>query len=397
MTALAPPTTNLSFTVPQPALTKALKLVDRAISDKTIPPEISCFLLDVEDGSLTITGTDLELAIRAGLPVPMAIDGRILLPARLLSEFVDSLNGGDVTLTQKPGTRTVRLVCGRNEANINGMDAEAYPTVYTEELEAPTRVLLPARLLRSCINDTVFSAATDDTRPVLSALLVKLVDGTLTMAAADGFRLAVRTEEVGTEDAETFSLLVPAKAMKHLAALLPDTDDPVEIAVATGKGPSNLVRFAWGNVAVISRLIDGQFPDYQRIIPVDSPTRMVVPVGELLEAVKVANVFSRDNSNIVRLDVVPGESDPGGSEPGQVTISATSAEQGDGATQMDAAIEGPAVQISLNGRFVRDVLTAMGTGEIAIELSEPTRPTLLRPVGRTNSFHVVMPMHTQGG
>lgn len=394
MTALAEPTTALSFNIGQPPLLKVLKLVGRVISPKSFLPEIGCFLFDVKDGTLTVTGTDLELAISARLGVPMASDGQILIPARLLSEFVDSLRGGDLVLNQKAGTRTVAIKSGRNEANLNGMDTEGYPTVFTDDLEATATVRILARVLRTCINDTVFATAPDDTRPVLSGLLVQLADGMLTMAAADGYRLAVRSESVGTEAEQAFTLLAPAKGMRHLAALLPDDDTIVEIAVATSK---NQVRFSWGDVVVSSRLIEGQFPDYTRIIPTDCPTRMEVPIADLLAATKVAMVFSRDNSNLVRLSLAPGDSEADDSLPGRCTVSATSREQGDGTTDLEPAVEGPANETALNGRYLRDALAVMGNGEVVLEMTGPTTPVLLRPLGRTNCTHVIMPMHTEGG
>jgi DNA polymerase III subunit beta len=400
MTATEAPPTTLALTVPQTTLAKTLKLVDRAIRDKTPQPELACFLLEADPVRLTITGTDLEFGIRARLEAnveaSLTLDehttgATLCLPARLLSEYVDSLAGGDIVLRQKPGTRTVHLACGRYEANINGMSPEGYPRIFVDVLAADTAVTLPSRTLKRAILDTVFSANhDDDTRPVLASLLVKLAEGALTLAAADGFRLAVRTDPVEALPVESLSLLVPAKTMRELSNLLPDDDTAVEIGVAS---PQNLVRFAWGDVQVTSRLIEGQFPDYQRIVPTGHTTRLVAPVEDLLQAVKTAMVFSRDNSNIVRLSLTPGESDPEGSVPGQLVVHTTSAEMGDEATELSAAIEGETTEIAFNGRYLRDALEAMKSGEVELWLNGPTTTGLLRPVGRSDYVVLIMPMH----
>src|SRR5207244_3133521 len=149
-------------------------------------------------------------------------------PARLLSDFVSTLQGGDVQMALKPGTKTMHLKCGRYEANINGMDAEDFPAV--PSVGEGTRCTITARPLRAAINTVAFAAAADDTRPVLAGVLVTLEGDEVTFAAADGFRLAVRTVSLSTSAPESLSLLVPARTLLELARIIADSDDPVEIA-----------------------------------------------------------------------------------------------------------------------------------------------------------------------
>jgi DNA polymerase III subunit beta len=369
----------------QRALAEGLAVVERAVPSKSPLPVLSNILLVTDEGRLKLVANNLEMAISAWVGAEIADEGAVTLPARLLSDFVSTLIGGEVQMALKPGTKTMQLKCGRFEANINGIDAEDFPAVPTVG-DGP-RSQVPARTLRAAINQVAFAAATDETRPVLSGVLLTIEGDQLTMAAADGFRLAVRTVEVGEPLTEKLSLLVPARTLIELARIIADSDDPVEIAATPSR---NQVMFQYPGLLVVSRLIEGQFPDYQRIIPQAYQTRVVLPVSDFLQATKTAAVFSRDNSNIVRLSVAPS-----GEElvPGRVDVLASSAEMGDNAGQLDGSVEGEETQIAFNVRYLRDALEAVNSGEVALEITGPTSPGLLKPVAGAGHLHVIMPMH----
>ena len=369
----------------QRALAEGLAVVERAVPSKSPLPVLSNILLATDDGRLKLVANNLEMAITAWVAADIADEGAVTLPARLLADFVSTLVGGDVQMSLKPGTKTMHLKCGRYEANINGIDAEDFPQV--PSVGDGPRCQVPARTLRAAINQVAFAAATDETRPVLSGVLMTIDGNELTMAAADGFRLAVRTVEVGEPLTEKLSLLVPARTLHELARIISDSDDPVEIAATPSR---NQVMFQYPGLLVVSRLIEGQFPDYQRIIPQSYQTRVVLPVADFLQATKTAAVFSRDNSNIVRLSVAPS-----GEElvPGRVDVLATSAEMGDNAGQLDGSVEGEETQIAFNVRYLRDALEAVNSGEVALEITGPTSPGLLKPVAGAGHLHVIMPMH----
>jgi DNA polymerase-3 subunit beta len=369
----------------QRALAEGLAVVERAVPSKSPLPVLSNILLQTDDGRLKLVANNLEMAISAWVGAEIADEGSVTLPARLLSDFVSTLVGGDVQMSLKPGTKTMQLKCGRYEANINGIDAEDFPQV--PSVGDGPRSQIPARTLRSAINQVAFAAATDETRPVLSGVLMTLDGSELTMAAADGFRLAVRTVEVGDPLSEKLTLLVPARTLIELARIIADSDDPVEIAATPSR---NQVMFQYPGLLVVSRLIEGQFPDYQRIIPQSYQTRVVLPVADFLQATKTAAVFSRDNSNIVRLAVAPSGEELA---PGRVDVLASSAEMGDNAGQLDGSVEGEETQIAFNVRYLRDALEAVSSGEVALEITGPTSPGLLKPVAGAGHLHVIMPMH----
>jgi len=382
----------------QRALAEGLAIVERAVPAKSPLPVLSNVLLATDAGRLKLVANNLEMAISAWIGADIADEGRVTLPAHLLADFVGSLGGGDIQMALKPGTKTMNLRCGRYEANINGIDAEDFPAVPSVG-EGP-RCRIGAKTLRAGINQVAFAAATDETRPVLSGVLMTIKGEQLTLAAADGFRLAVRTVPLAAplpEQVEEapLNLLVPARALTELARIVPDGDELVEIAATPSQ---NQVMFQYPaadpdrmpSILLVSRLIEGQFPDYQRIIPQSYQTRVVLPVGDFLQATKTAAVFSRDNSNIVRISVSPS-----GDEltPGRIDVLASSAEMGDNAGQLDGSVEGQEVQIAFNVRYLRDALEAVSSGEVALEVTGPTSPGLLKPVAGGDHLHVIMPMH----
>ena len=377
----------------QKALAEGLAIVDRAVPSKSPLPILSNLLLATEGGRVKLVGNNLEMAISAWLPADVADEGQVTLPARLLSDFVSSLMGGEIQMTLRPGTKTMNLKCGRYEANVNGVDADDFPAI--PSVGEGSRCQVSARTLRLAISQSAFAAATDETRPVLSGVLVTL-DEDLTLAAADGFRLAVRTVPLLTKPDERLSLLVPARALIELARILDDSDDPVEIG-ATPNHNQIMFEYPGGGkqparLQMVSRLIEGQFPDYQRIIPQGFQTRAVLPVDEFQRATKTAAVFSRDNSNIVRVSATPGADEL---TPGMVEVTASSAEMGDNLGQIDGSVDGEQVEIAFNVRYLQQALEAISDHEkdVAMEITGPTSPGLFKPATSTGHLHVIMPMH----
>ena len=363
-----------------------MNVVGRVVPTKSPLPVLSNILLATDEGRLRLAANSLEMAINYWVAAQVESEGSVTLPARLLSDFVSSLPEEQVEMTLQPRGQTMRLVCGRYQANIKGIDPEEFPPIPV--VADATTYALPVTQLRECIQSVVFAAAPDDSRPVLAGVLFMLKDGHLTLAAADGFRLAVRSAELSTAPDAALTMIVPAKALSELARLLGDGDEQVEIAATPTK---NQVLFRLSARAeIVSRLIEGQFPDYQKIIPKGHATRAVINTGDLLRATKAASVFARDNSMIVRLEIAPSGAEL---EPGRVQVSATSAEVGDNAGEVDASVEGGEMQIAFNGRYLRDALEAIETSQVGLEIMGSTNPGVIKPVGETNGYlHVIMPM-----
>ncbi len=368
-------------------LNEGLATVGRVVSTKSPLPVLGNVLLQTDGGQLKLAATNLELTVIGWVGAKVEEEGAITLPSRLLADYVGLLSAGEPLQIEVKGKRA-HLSCGRFEATISGIDAEEFPAIPAISGGATLKIAAPT--LKEAIGQVVFAAAPDESRPVLAGVLVTIQEGRLTLAAADGFRLAVRKVDVSESDAPDLTMIVPAKALIEVARGLPnDAEELVEIAVTPDQSQ---VLFRHRQAEVMSRLIEGQFPDFNRIIPRESKTRVTLQTADFLRATKAAQVFARDNSMIVRLNLVPAE---GGDEAlGKVTVAATSAEIGENTGDVDASVEGDAMQVAFNGRYLRDALEALDATQTFIEVSGPASPGVIRPASGPNGYlHVIMPMH----
>jgi DNA polymerase-3 subunit beta len=241
--------------------------------------------------------------------------------------------------------------------------------------------------LRQGIARVVFAAATEESRPVLTGVSSKFEGNTLTMAAADGFRLAVYKLPLADKVKETAEVIIPARTLAELNRLDGDQEEPIDITLNPGK--SQVLPHQERGAGIAARA--GTFPNYAQLIPQSYATRVIVNVADFLRATRTASIFARDGSGIVRLMIAPG-SEAG---PGKLSISARSEEIGDDVGEIDATVEGDEAKIAFNGKYLIDVLRVLHENQVALEMTNPSSPGLVRPVGADNYTHVVMPMFVQ--
>jgi DNA polymerase-3 subunit beta len=382
----------MRVTCSQEQLNRGLNVVGKAVTTRTTLPVLNNILLATDEGRLKLTATNLEVGITHWLPCrSVEREGAITIPARLLSEFVSSLPNEDITLDLNEANYTVHVSCGRYQADLRGLRADEFPSLPT--LSGPPLAQLPAGLLREIINQVSFAASTDDNRPVLSGVLMSFKGNRLTMAAADGFRLSVRRADleqpIGAEG--EVRIIVPARAMNELARVLPDAGAGEETQVSITVTPNrNQVLFHATNLNVTSRLVEGNFPNYEQIIPAEWKTRTTATTAELLKAMRIASYFAKDNASVVKLTMNAA----GELEPGLLTISANAAEVGSNQSQLDVVIEGEGGQIQFNAKYMLDVLSVINTPTVAMETQTPGAPGVFKPISPDNNYlHVIMPMH----
>ncbi len=376
----------------QDQLSRGLAIVGRAVGSRTTMPILGNVLVATDGERLRLVATNLELGITTWVPARVLEEGRASVPARLLSEFVNSLPAGrDVSIDGGDRGTPLRLECERIGANVKGVDPEEFPPVATGDDRPAVRI--PAREFRSMIDQVAFCAARDESRPVLSGVNVRMEGTVLSLAAADGFRLAIRTAELDHGLPDALDVIIPARALTELSRLLSGDDDEVEVSV-TGNRTQVLfrVRTAGGETVLVSRLLEGQFPDLQRVVPKTASTEVTVARTDLVTAIKVASIFARDSANVVRLELVPGSSD--GLQPGNMEVSATAQEVGDNKSQVPAQVGGDETHISFSSEFLGDVLGVLKTEKVRLKLSGPLSPAVVEGVGADHYTHVIMPMHS---
>jgi DNA polymerase-3 subunit beta len=338
---------------------------------------------------LKLSATNLEIGITCWIGAKVEEDGATTVPARTFVDLVGALPAERVDMELVVRTQTLNLKCGRFENNIRGIDATEFPLIPSADDNNAIRI--DPESLRTAIDQVVFAAAADESRPILTGVLVKFENdpsgqGRATFAAADGFRLAVRIAPLLEPVPSPVSVIIPARALAELGRVSGDQENPVVINITPSKSQ---VLFHLDNIDLVSQLIDGNFPDYNQIIPKKKETRTIVGTAELLKACKAANVFARESANIIKLTIEPGSE----MTPGHITIQATSAETGDNVGEMDATVDGVSTQIAFNVKYLIDLLSVANAAQVAMETTTPSSPGKFVPVGDDSFLCVVMPMH----
>jgi len=370
----------------QENLNRGLGIVGKAVATRTTLPITNNVLIATDQSRLKLVATNLEMAISCWIGAKVEEEGAITVPARLLIEFINSLPSEKVDISLSPKTKTLELKCARFEARISGVDAKDFPPIPRVDEGITTEVEVEA--LRQGITQVVFAAATEESRPVLTGVDTEFDGDLLTLAAADGFRLAVYKLPIATPVSQKTEVIIPARTLAELNRLVAEQEEAVKITVNPNKSQ---VLFRLKDIELVSQLVQGTFPQYAQLIPQSYNTRVVVTVAEFLRATKTAAIFARDGSGIVRLVIAPGVE----LTPGKVTISARSEEIGDDVGEIDATVEGEEAKIAFNGKYLTDVLSVLNEAQVALETTNPSSPGVIRPVGVDNYLHVIMPMFLQ--
>ncbi len=374
----------MKVSVLQENLAQGLNVVSRAVSARSTYPILANVLIAAEDGRLKLSATDRELGITAWIGAKIEEPGATTVPARTLSDLVTTFPNETIQMELVVRTQTLQLRAGRSNAEIKGIDAQEFPPM--PEPDKSAGIELTAGDFKEMIQQVVFAASRDDARPVLTGVLITVEGKTMTMAAADGFRLSVRKAELKSAVEQPLRAIVPARALNEVARIAADDKEQVHMVLPPGRGQ---VVFSLKDAELRCQLVEGAFPEYQQIIPNGHKTRTIVSAESFLKAAKQAEIFARESSHIARLDIKPGD----GKAPGTMEISAQSEETGSNDSKMDATVEGVPILIAFNVRFLREALDVMKSSDVALETSAAAAPGVLHPVGNEDFLHVIMPMH----
>jgi DNA polymerase III subunit beta len=370
----------VNLSVIQENLARGLSVVGHAVSARSTLPVLANVLLRTEDAGLKLTATNLEIGITCWVPGKIESDGAITVPARLFADIVNGLPSSERVDLEIRGTDRLFVHAGRFETTLRGIDAEEFPAIPAAGERPTTRI--SQRVLKHALSEITFAAATDEARPILTGVMTRFEGDRLTLAAADNYRIAI-TRIPTLDTVEETSIVVPARSYMELHRVLTETDDPVEVILSPQK---NQVLFHLDGIDVVSRLIDGQFPNYQQVLPSGHATRVEVERDDLLKAVRLAALIASSSANIIKLQVGPDGAP-------QVMVAAA-AEVGDHRGVVDATIEGDGTTIAFNARYLVDVLQNVTAERFAIELNGPLSPGVFRPADGRDYTHVVMPVRT---
>ena len=371
----------------QQNLRRGLAIVGRAVATRSNLPVLQNVKIATEDSMLVLTATNLDIAITTRIGAQVEEEGEITIPARLLTDFVNSLPDERIDIKTSVEPLSIGLKCQRFEANINGTDAEEFPPIPTVDEGATIKV--DPQVLRETIAYVAFAAATEDSRPVLTGIKVEVNGEDFTFAAADGFRLAVYDGKLTEPLPEPTEFIIPAKTMQEVGRLIGGDDSEVEFTV-TSAGTHAL--FNIGTVEIVSQLMPGSFPNFRSLIPSEHRNRVIVQQSDFMRAVRSASIFARDGSGIVRVQIMGDEEGSG------ISISSRAEELGDNQGEIDGEVEGEVddqSRIAFNNKYLSEVLDVLGDGEIAFEITSASSPGVVRSVSKEGYTHVVMPMFVE--
>ncbi len=374
----------MKVSVLQENLAHGLSIVSRAVSPRSTLPVLGNILVATDEGRLRLSATNLELGITCWIGAKIQEEGSTTVPARTFTDLVGTLPSDQVSMDLDIRTQTMNVRCGTSNTDLKCIDAQEFPPMPAPDLDEG--IQLNVADLKEMIQQVVLAASNDEARPILTGVLLTVEEHEITFAAADGFRLSVRTAELSSPVSRPLQAVIPARALSELARISTDGSEKVTMMLPPQSGR---VIFRTNNYELASQLIEGTFPDYEQIIPHGHQTRTVLSTDAFLKACKQAEIFAREGSHIARVSITPG----GELQPGTVEISGQSEETGSNQTVVDASIDGPPILIAFNVRFLREVLDVIKSPNVALETSTDTSPGVIRPVGKKEFIHVIMPMH----
>lgn len=381
-------TTNPTATCLKSNLNKALSFVGKAVAKNSNLPVLGNVMLAVTNGRLSLSATNLEIALTTQIGAKAAGEWSITLPFKPLSDHVAALPDDTITLEYLGKTQAVRVTCQTFVTTFKGIDAQEFPTI--------PNVDKPAFSLRggdaaSAIKRVLVTAATDDARPILTGVLIRGDGEQITLAASDGFR--VSEAKIKSDQAKDVTMIIPARWLKEFSGLVANDDDMVDVQLYGLKSATDRVGFRRGDMQMVIQLIEGKFPKYEEIIPKTTVTRVVVSTSQIRQLCKIADIIAAQNAHTARVTVRPASDDKKNITPGVFELTAAAAETGDHISKIDAVVDGPELQAAFNVKFLKDVLENCETPNTAFQFVDATSPAVIRPVGVDDYMAALMPMH----
>lgn len=361
--------------VTQENLSKALSDVGRVANAKAGLPILGNILLRTDGKQLLVAATNLEIASVQKIGAKVVSNGSVTAPARLISEFVSNLPKGTVTIAVKKNI--LHITSEKHSSTINGASDEEFPELPAIQEKAAVTYSLNTDDFKTAATQTVITASNDSTRPVLTGVYWHTFNKHLYFAATDGYRLAEKKLMKAESDV---SAIIPTSTIQEVLRLLGDENDQLEVLF-----DDTQVKFRLGEKEIISRLIDGNFPDYRQLIPSNNATSCTVAASELRRIVKLSGLFARETGGSILLDV--------NTDKNSLTIHSIASELGENTSELQVESKGDTGSITLNSRYLNEALSVISADEVTLDFSGKLSPCLITPVEKAKDYqHIIMPI-----
>lgn len=359
----------------QENLVKALQRVTHVAGKNSSLPILQNILFKVGENDVTLIATNLEIGVTTTLRGKVEEKGDITIPARLLTEYINLLPQERVDISTEDNK--MKISCKNFKTTILGTTSDDFPLL--PEFKGGVSVSMTAKELRAGIGSVLYAAAPDETRPEISGVLMQTGSGKITFTATDSYRLAERKEVLANGGKEKTRVIVPARAMQELVRLVNDEDGSVTIHIGEGQ-----VQVTGEDFSFLTRVVEGQYPDYEQIIPKEHKTRAMISATELAKAVKGASLFAPSGINDIHLSFFPAKR--------EIEVSASSGQVGENKITVAGDITGVENSIVFNWRYLQDGLDHVGGGDVTLDIINPTNPGVLRPKDNQNFTYLIMPI-----
>ncbi len=364
----------------QADLERALSIVSKAITPNSTLPVLNNILLKAEENKLFFAATNLEIAIEYFIPAEVKGEGSITIPAKLIGSYVSLLRDEKVEISTVEND-TILVASKSSQTKIKGINASEFPVI--PQVEKENTIQIDAKSFDEGVAQTVFAAATNTSRPILAGVLFDVSKDTLKLVATDSYRLAEKVLELKEKSQLTIQCVIPAKTVTELGKILSRLNEK-QIEINFSK---NQVLFVMGDVKLMSRLIEGKFPPYEKIIPPETKTKIEIKVEELTNVVRRVSLFARENNNSIKLSAT---------NDGKLSISTDETKVGEEKAELTVNVQGENNKISLNAQYLLDVLNYIQSERISFEIEDKLSPAVVRPVFEpsktANYVYIIMPL-----
>lgn len=356
-------------------LAKALGVVSRLAGSASTLPVLANVLITTDKNRLKLSTTNLEMGINFWVGAKVIKPGAVTVPARLFHDLVANLDAGTINL--EVAENNLKISTSHHQANLNGINPEEFPTIPT--LKPKTSFSLPSEQLREALGQVVLVASTDDARPVLNGVYLHSEAKKLYFAATDSYRLAEKTLELKNPPADKIAIIVPARTMQELLRISEGESQNVEISL-----DENQALFKFDNIELISRLIDGQFPNYRELIPKTAISTATLPVPEFASLAKIAGLFSYSNAGSVNVSI--------DSKQKLLRLRSVASQVGENTSEAKVAVTGEDAEVNLNSRYLNEALGVIDSEKVDFSITGKINPCLLRPSDKQDYLHIIMPL-----
>lgn len=362
----------MKFICEKNKLQEAISTAQKAVTGKSTMNILEGILLIAKDDELTLIGSDIDLSIETKIKADILEEGSIVVDSKLFGELIKKLPAAEIQISTLENN-SIEIICQKSNAVLKYMNSDEFPKL--PKINENMIFSIPQKMLKGMIRGTIFATAQDEIRPILTGVKLEINNNKLNLAALDGLRLALRSENIDNDS--TINAVIPGKTLSEVSKIIEDSEETINITFTP-----NHILFNLGNTKIISRLLEGEFIDYASIIPDEYNLKVIVKKDEFLDCLERASLMSKDgNTNLVKLHI---EDD--------IMVITSDSQLGKAREEMNIIMQGEPLKIAFNARFLIDVFKVMEEEEIVLELTSSVSPCVVKNKDKNNCTYLVLPV-----